>query len=159
MMRRILGIDPGLGRVGWGVIQKEGTKLTASAWGRIDTKTGAPLAERLALIADALKKLIARHKPSAVAVEELFFAKNTKTAITVSHARGAILLVAARHHLPVMEYTPLEVKQALTGYGRADKRQIQTMLKAIFHITIPASEDDAADALAIAYTAMVSRNL
>ena len=156
-MYKILGIDPGLARIGWGVVAKHGSIYTAIAWGRIETEKERSTAERLLSSIKKLEQLIARYKPTAMAVEELFFAKNVKTAISVAQMRGAILLTAARYHLPIFEYTPLEVKQALTGYGRADKRQIQMMLTALFKIRIPASQDDAADALAVAYTALVSQ--
>lgn len=152
----ILGIDPGVGRVGWGIIEKEGQKLRAIAWGRIDTPARTSLPTRLLRIVDAVKKLITKYKPGIIAVEELFFAKNAKTAIAVSHMRGAILVVGAEAHLPIVEYTPLQVKQAITGYGRAEKQQVQMMLRTIFKIHITPAEDDAADALAIAYTALVS---
>ncbi len=153
---RILGIDPGVGRVGWGVIEKEGQKLRAIAWGRIDTPVRTSLPSRLLHIVRAVKKLITQYKPAALAVEELFFAKNVKTAIAVSHMRGALLVVGQEKHLPIAEYTPLQVKQAVTGYGRAEKQQVQMMLRTIFKIHITPAEDDAADALAIAYTALVS---
>ncbi|MDO8581535.1 MAG: crossover junction endodeoxyribonuclease RuvC [bacterium] len=156
MVHRILGIDPGVGRVGWGVIEKETQKLRAVAWGRIDTPAHTALPARLSYIVHAVKKLIAKYTPGMIAVEEIFFAKNAKTAIAVSHMRGAILVLGEQSHLPIVEYTPLQVKQAVTGYGRAEKQQVQMMLRTIFKIRITASEDDAADALAIAYTAMVS---
>lgn len=153
---RILGIDPGVGRVGWGVIEKEDKGIRAIAWGRIETPAHTSLPSRLLYIVRAVEKLIIKYKPKVIAVEELFFAKNVKTAIAVSHMRGALLVLGAKAHLPMTEYTPLQVKQAVTGYGRAEKHQVQMMLQTIFKIRITSAEDDAADALAIAYTALVS---
>lgn len=153
---RILGIDPGLGRVGWGVIEKKEGHYIAIAWGTITTTSTTTLAERLNEGVKKIEQCINRYTPDAMGIEQLFFAKNTKTAMPVAHMRGAILLTAARHHLPIFEYTPLQVKQAVTGYGKAEKRQIQTMLRALLKVRILPSQDDAADALAIAYTTMVS---
>lgn len=155
---RILGIDPGVGRVGWGVIEKEGQTLRAIAWGRIDTPAHTPLPPRLLHIVRTVEKLIAKYAPTMIAVEELFFAKNAKTAIAVSHMRGAMMVVGVKAHLPIAEYTPLQVKQAVTGYGRAEKHQVQMMLRTIFKIHIAPAHDDAADALAVAYTALVSKS-
>lgn len=152
---RVLGIDPGVGRVGWGVLTKTVGHLHADAFGRIDTDKSLPLAKRLACIATELTALLRRHKPNIVAVEKLFFAKNVKTAMDVGHARGVILLIAAQQKKSVIEYTPMQVKQALTGYGNAEKRQVQHMVQSLLHIRLPASHDDTADALAIAYTALV----
>lgn len=157
-MLRILGIDPGVGRVGWGVLTKTDGRIHARAWGRIDTKKSLPLPDRLKSIATELHILIRRYKPKVVAVEKLFFAKNVKTAMDVGHARGVILLIAAQQKKIVVEYTPMQVKQALTGYGNAEKRQVQHMLTSLLRITIPKSHDDAADALAIAYTALVTQH-
>lgn len=156
MSIRILGIDPGVERIGWGVIEKKSQKTAAVAWGRIQTSARNTLAERIVSAMDDLDRIITQYKPDALGVEELFFANNMKTAMSVSHMRGAILLTGAKHHLPIHEYTPLEVKQTLTGFGRAEKRQIQAMIKALFGVALPPSQDDAADALAIAYTAMVN---
>jgi len=151
----ILGLDPGYATVGYGVIKKEGSKISAVAFGII--KTGAKMAfpKRLLEIAGGIDEIIKKYKPEMVAIEKLFFFKNQKTAIDVSQARGAMVLKVAEHHLPVKEFTPLEVKQAITGYGRADKRQMQEMVKVLFGLKTIPKPDDAADALAIAYTGAV----
>lgn len=147
----ILGLDPGYAILGYGVIKKEGSKISAVAFGVI--KTGAKLSfpKRLMELAEGMDEVIKKYKPEAVAIEKLFFFKNQKTAIDVGQARGAIVLKVAEHNLPIKEFTPLEVKQALTGYGRADKRQMQEMVKILFGLKTIPKPDDAADALAIAY--------
>jgi len=152
----ILGLDPGIERVGWGILRATKKELRALAWGRITTKKTTPFSKRLLAIAKELRVLIAQWKPECIAIEEIFFAKNLKTAIGVSHARGVLLLVSEEAHIPVVEFTPLQIKQTLTGYGRAEKHQIQVMLQTLMKIHIPRSDDDAADALAVAYTAFVT---
>lgn len=146
----ILGIDPGTATTGWGIIKKEGQKYTLLDFGHITTKAKTPLHDRLEIIFEELTQIIEKAKPDHVAVEELFFAANSKTAIAVGQARGVILLAGKKKGLSVFEYTPLEVKMALTGYGRADKNQIQQMVKALLSLSEIPKPDDAADALAIA---------
>ena len=150
MMERILGIDPGLATTGFGVLDVDKNITTAVTYGCITTLPGENSAARLLSINQDLKKIIAEYKPTVAACEELFFAANTKTALAVGQARGAILLTIGSFSLPVHEYTPLQVKQALTGYGRADKSQIQQMVKTLLHLNTIPTPDDAADALAIA---------
>lgn len=146
----ILGVDPGTATTGYGIIRKEGQKYEVIDYGCILTPAKTPLHDRLDTIFEELTAIIVRHNPDQVAVEELFFAANSKTAIAVGQARGVILLSAKKNGCAIYEYTPLEVKMALTGYGRADKRQIQAMVRALLSLTEIPKPDDAADALAIA---------
>lgn len=146
----ILGVDPGTATTGYGVIKKEGQKYSLVHYGCILTPAKTPLHDRLDTIYEELSVVIDDHKPDHMAVEELFFAANAKTAIAVGQARGVILLAGKKKNLSVFEYTPLEVKMALTGYGRADKNQIQQMVKALLALKDIPKPDDAADALAIA---------
>ena len=147
---KILGIDPGTATTGYGLIEKAGSKYTLIDYGVVLTPAKIELHHRLNSIFDELTEIIKRHQPDEVVVEELFFATNAKTAISVGAARGVILLAAQKQKVPIAEYTPLEVKMAITGYGKADKRQIQQMVKAILCLKEVPKPDDAADALAIA---------
>ena len=144
----ILGIDPGTARMGWGVINKE----TMIACGCLETRAGLTEEARLKTLFEQLSRLIKKFKPEAVAVEKLFFFKNQKTIISVAQSRGIALLAAAQNNLPVFSYTPLQIKQAVTGYGRADKNQVQQMIKSILKLKNIPKSDDAADALAVALT-------
>lgn len=153
-MIRILGIDPGFGRVGWGVVeQAKGREWQHVANGCIETKAGTEFIDRLAAIHDQVGQLIKKYNPSRVAVEEIFYFKNAKTVIEVAQARGVIILTAVEAGLPVDEFTPLQVKQAMTGYGRAEKGQMQKIVAMILGLKEKIKSDDAADALAIAMTA------
>jgi crossover junction endodeoxyribonuclease RuvC len=155
----ILGIDPGYGTVGFGVIESPGGgKMRPLEYGVIQTPKDDSLPKRLECIADGLKFIIEKYRPDAVAIEELFFQNNQKTAIAVAEARGAILLCVYENCKNLFEYTPMQIKQALTGYGKADKQQIQYMVKALLNLQSVPKPDDAADALAAAIThAQVSR--
>jgi len=146
----ILGVDPGTATTGYGLIKKEGQKFIAIDYGCILTPAKTPLHDRLETIFEELTEIIENHNPDHLAVEELFFASNAKTAISVGQARGVILLSGKKKKVSIFEYTPLEVKMALTGYGKADKKQIQAMVKAILGLSEIPKPDDAADALAIA---------
>lgn len=146
----ILGIDPGTARIGVGLVEYKNKKISVKNYDCLTTRLADTTAERLNDLFEQLTKFIKKHQPDAVAVEDLFFFKNVKTVIKVSQARGVILLAAKRQNLPVHEYTPLQVKQALTGYGRAEKRQIQQMVKTILGLKEIPRPDDAADALAVA---------
>lgn len=148
----ILGIDPGLADTGFGVIAKQGssTNMEAIDFGHIKTKAGVPDEKRLLEIYISLNKIIKKYQPDIMAVEKLFFAKNVKTAMAVSQARGVIILAAGKNKLELVEPTPLQVKQAVTGYGRADKNQIKAMVKIILKLSSEPKSDDAADALAVA---------
>lgn len=149
---RILGIDPGLATVGWGVIDVERGKPKVVSYGAIITPKDKRLPERLKIIEEDLKYLISKFKPDEIALEELFFNTNITTGINVAHARGVILLTATKECGKLYEYTPLQIKQALTGYGRAEKRQIQEMTKTFLGLEKIPKPDDAADALAVALT-------
>ena len=146
----ILGIDPGYGTIGYGVIEKNGSKITPVDYGVIQTPKDESIATRLAMIYDSLNILIKKYKPDEIAVEELFFNTNITTGIKVAQARGVILLCAVRECGRLFEYTPLRVKQSLTGNGRADKKQVQYMVKMMLNLKTEPRPDDAADALAIA---------
>lgn len=155
----ILGLDPGTATTGYGVIQFEGNKLTHIEHGCIQTPAKMPLPERLNQIAQELKQIIAAHRPTMVGVEDLFFYNNVTTAIAVAQARGVMLQIAAENKLAVFNYTPLQVKQAVTGYGQADKKQVQKMITLILGLPDLPTPDDAADGLAIAITCAHSHNL
>ena len=146
----VLGIDPGTARTGYGIVAREGSRLTPIDYGCLETVADRPLAARLLLIHEGVDDLIATHHPQAVAVERVFFNKNVQTAFAVGQARGVILLAAAQHALPVFEYGPHEVKIAVTGYGRAETAQVQKMVQALLGLASLPRPDDAADALAIA---------
>lgn len=155
-MERILGIDPGFGRVGFGVIEKKGGDWAHVVHGLIETSPKKTFVDRIVEIHEELQKLIQEFRPQRAAIEELFFAKNVTTAIQVAQARGAILLTLVEAGISVDEFTPLQVKQALTGYGRAEKGQIQKMVIMSLHLKEKKLQDDAADALAIALTGAMS---
>lgn len=146
----ILGIDPGIATVGFGVIQAEGTKTIPVRYGVISTPAGMRLAQRLSLIYNDMCMLIDTFKPDVIAIEELFFNTNLKTGISVAHGRGVVLLAGEEKGVPMYEYTPLQVKQAITGYGRADKKQMMAMVTRLLDLKAVPKPDDAADALAIA---------
>ncbi|WKZ28670.1 MAG: crossover junction endodeoxyribonuclease RuvC [Patescibacteria group bacterium] len=152
----VLGIDPGTARLGYGVLRKDGTKLTHLTHGCLETPKGMPQPERLSYLHDALNALISEHQPVHVGVEKLFFQKNVKTAMTVSEARGVVLLAMQGSGMAISEFTPMQIKVAVTGYGGADKRQVQEMVKRLLSLKEIPKPDDAADALAIAYCAAVS---
>jgi len=145
----ILGIDPGTAATGFGIIKKN-AKLKPVEYGCIKTATSLTTAERLKELHNQLNLLIKKHKPDMVAVEDIFFFKNLKTAVKVSQARGVILLTAAKSKIPIFECTPLQVKQATTSYGRAEKIQVQKMVKTLLNLKEIPKPDDAADALAVA---------
>lgn len=149
---RILGIDPGTGIVGFGVIDADGMKKTMVDAGVIRTPAHQPPHERLLTIFNEITEIIAFNKPQVMVVEQLFFAKNVTTAMTVSQARGVILLAGEQAGLRLIEFTPLQIKQALTGYGKADKKQVQEMVKLQLKLTEVPKPDDCADALAAALT-------
>jgi len=149
---KILGIDPGTGRVGWGVVAHEKSIDTLIEYGCFETTVNSQLSERLHKIYVFIKELIKKYKPDALAVESLFFATNVKTAFDVGAARGVILLAGEESKIPIFQYTPLQIKSSLTGYGKAEKNQIQFMVTKILHLKEIPRPDDAADAVAIALT-------
>lgn len=146
----ILGIDPGTALAGYGLITYDQGVLNAVEYGVVKTPPSMELAHRLLRIHEGIAELIKKHQPDAMAVEELFFNQNAKTFFAVSQSRGAVILTAAQCGLEVFEYTPLQVKQAVVGYGRAEKKQVQEMVKRILGMDHIVKPDDAADALAVA---------
>lgn len=165
---KILGIDPGIGRMGYGIIEKKSGKETFVAAGLIETPANLLHADRLLMLAGHLEEIIARHKPDVAAIESLFFAKNAKTAFAVAEARGVVLLLCKKAGITIKEYTPLQVKIALTGYGRAEKIQVAAMTKKLLAIQARPhgagpdggpqnlTQDDALDALALCLTCAAS---
>ena len=149
---RIIGIDPGTGILGFGVVEVNGGKTRLVTAGVIRTPAHTPLDERLVEIYDGLKEIIDETRPQEMSIEKLFFAQNVTTAISVSHARGVAMLAGKKAGLTIHEYTPLQIKQTLTGYGRADKKQMQEMVRLHLNLTSIPKPDDAADALATAIT-------
>lgn len=147
---RILGIDPGVAIVGFGLIESDRGTLRMLQYGAITTPAGLPLAARLAQINRDIEELIGTFRPDEISVEELFFSKNITTGIAVAHARGVILCAAEKKKIPIYEYTPMQVKQAVAGYGLADKKQVMDMTRRLLKLKSVPRPDDAADALAIA---------
>ncbi len=147
---RILGIDPGYAIVGYGVVEYEKNKFYPLEFGAITTKAGDEFEERLKQVYTSLDEVIKRVKPQALSIEQLFFTTNQKTVIQVAQARGVILLCAKLNNIPVFEYTPLQVKQSVAGYGKALKKQVQEMVKIILRLEKAPKPDDTADALALA---------
>lgn len=146
----ILGIDPGYAIVGYGVLDYDGNKFKVIEYGAITTDASMDMFDRLKSIYDDLNTVIHRTKPDFMAIEELFFNNNQKTAINVAQARGVLLLAAMNNNIKIAEYTPLQVKQAVAGYGRADKNQVQQMVKLLLGLESVPKPDDTADAVAIA---------
>ena len=149
---RILGIDPGFGTIGFGIIEKTNSAISVVDYGVISTPKEMEFAERLSVVADSIKGLISTHAPDEIAIEQLFFSANISTGIPVAQARGVILLECFRSGKPTYEYNPLHIKQAITGQARAQKTQMQQMVALILGLAKPPRPDDAADALAIAIT-------
>lgn len=153
----ILGLDPGYAAMGYGVIAIKKKELSYIACDTITTSAGLPLGQRLLTIADALKEIIKKYKPDLVSVEKIFFFKNAKTVIEVAQARGVVLVEVARYGLPLIEYTPMEIKQNLTSYGHASKQQVERMVKVLLRNSRLPAKDDAIDALAVAICAAAHR--
>ena len=147
---RILGIDPGYAIMGWGIIDKKGSSFVPVAYGSIETEKETPMPERLKHLYDSLMEIIAEYEPEEVGIEELYFNNNAKTAIFVGQARGVALLACTNSGVDIFEYTPLQIKTAMTGFGRAEKKQIQAMVKKILNLDSVPKPDDTADALAAA---------
>lgn len=154
----VLGIDPGVACVGWGIVKGKKDQLTVGPYGCIRTNKNLLPEKRLSQIYHETKKIIQKNHPDLVAVEQLFFYKNVKTAISVSQARGVILLAVDQSNTPLREFTPLQTKQAISGYGRADKLQIQKMIKILLKLKKLPKPDDTADALAAAICCLVTKN-
>lgn len=157
-LHKILGIDPGTRITGYGIVVDQKGNLTAIAWGAIKTDTNASMPARLKQIADGLRDVIEKYNPDEVSLEECFFAKDAKSALKLGQARGAIMLVAEEAGLEVSEYSPLKIKQTVTGYGQADKTQVGVMVKSILNLSENITPQDASDALAIAITHSAHRN-
>lgn len=149
----ILGIDPGTARCGWGVVRKNQKDLELIAYGCIETSKDLSIGKRLNIIQKELKKIIKRYKPKKIGLESLFFFKNQKTAMKVAQAHGVIVLTVAQEKIPIIELTPLQVKQGIVGYGRAEKIQVQKMIQRLLRLKEMPKPDDAADALAVAICA------
>ena len=147
---RILGLDPGIAIVGFGAIEAEAGRFRSLTYGAIRTEAGLPLSQRLEIIYNDMLQLLEATAPEAVAIEELFFNTNITTGISVAHGRGILLLACRQKQIPIYEYTPLQVKQSVVGYGRAEKRQVMEMVRRMLNLTEVPKPDDAADALAIA---------
>ena len=147
---RILGIDPGVATIGFGLIEADRANVRLLQYGVITTPAGLPLSNRLYQISQDMSQLLEQFKPQEMAVEELFFSKNITTGIAVAHGRGVILCTAERCGIPLHEYTPSQVKLAVTGYGKAEKRQVMDMTKRLLGLNAVPKPDDAADAVAIA---------
>ena len=160
---RILGIDPGYAIVGWGAVDYQGSRFSCLGYGAVTTPAGMDFPQRLEQIYVGVENLFETYKPEALAIEQLFFTNNKTTGIAVAEARGVILLCAARHNIPIFEYTPMQVKQSVVGYGKATKLQVMDMTKRLLHLQAVPRPDDAADALALALcharsaTSMLSR--
>jgi crossover junction endodeoxyribonuclease RuvC len=147
---KIIGIDPGIAIVGYSVLTRRGNKLHPIDYGSIETPAGMPVPKRLKEVYDASKHLFQLHQPDVIAIEKLFFNRNVTNAFTVSAARGVIMLAAEESKIPITEYTPLQVKMAVTGFGKAEKSQVQKMVQRLLHLPAIPKPDDVADALAIA---------
>jgi len=145
-----LGIDPGLATTGWGVIKKVNQKIEVVDWGIIKTNKTTEFPKRLVQISQDIQELINEYQPDKAGVEELFFCNNAKTAFFVGQARGVVMMELAKKKIPITELTPLQVKQSISGYGKADKKQVQQMVKAVLKLKVIPKPDDAADALALA---------
>lgn len=147
---KILGIDPGFAIMGYGIIEVDGNHFKTGSYGALTTPVHMSMTDRLKYIYQGLTEVIRQHQPDVAAIEELFFNKNTKTALLVGQARGVSIVACANMNIEIYEYTPLQVKQALVGYGRAEKKQIQIMVKHILNLKEIPKPDDTADALAVA---------
>ena len=148
---RILGIDPGFATIGFGLVEAQRAQVHMVTYGAITTPAGLPLSRRLLQIGEDMEELIGQLKPDVISIEELFFNTNLTTGISVAHGRGVILLAAEQLGVPIFEYTPMQVKLAVTGYGKADKKQVMQMTQRLLHLAKLPRPDDAADALAIAF--------
>ena len=147
-----LGIDPGYALMGWGVVESEGSRMRLVAYGCIETRAGVPMQDRLRTLQLGIRDLLSIYKPDDVAFEELFFARNVTTALMVGAARGAAIIAAAEYTENLYEYTPMQIKQAVTGYGKADKKQVQQIVKLLLNMDEVPRPDAAADAIACAIT-------
>lgn len=148
----IIGIDPGIAIVGFGIIEQKGSQLIPIQYGSIQTKAGVATPTRLKQVYEAMVELLEKYQPDVMGIEKLFFNRNVTTAFTVGQARGVIILAAEQAGIPIHEYTPLQIKQAVTGYGKAEKKQIQEMVRMLLSLQKNPKPDDVADALGVAIT-------
>lgn len=155
---RILGIDPGLERTGWGLVVRKGRDFAAEDYGLITASKDLSFSRRLLTIYDEVVKLLTKHSPEVLGLEELFFAKNAKTALAVGHARGVCVLAAAKAEIPLVEVTPLQVKSSVVGYGNATKEQVASMITQLLGLQRTPRPDDVCDALGVAVTAGMKRS-
>jgi crossover junction endodeoxyribonuclease RuvC len=155
---KVFGIDPGSRRTGYGCVDSDGSRHRLIACGTITAPRDASLPNKLRAIHDRLDALIAKHRPDCVAVEDVFYARNVRSALVLGHARGVALLAATRAGVPVVTYTPAEIKHAVVGYGRAEKRQVQGMVRLLLGLDAPLSPHDVADALAVAICHLHNRS-
>jgi len=155
----VLGIDPGYALMGWGVVEAEGSRMRLVNYGCVETKAGVPMQDRLRTLQLGVRDLLGIYRPDDVAFEELFFARNVTTALMVGAARGAAIIAAAEYTRNLYEYTPMQIKQAVTGYGKADKKQVQQMVKMLLKLDQIPKPDDAADAIACAITHCQAGNM
>lgn len=158
-MTKVIGIDPGTATTGWAILEEKNGKISAVAFGHISTSKNNTEEHRLLEISEDIDSIIKKHRPTEASVEKLFFFKNQKTIIQVGQSRGALLLTLAQKGVKVASYTPLQVKQAMTGYGRAEKQQVQLMAKSILNLKSLPKPDDVADAIAVALCHLNSRKL
>ena len=156
---KVFGIDPGSARTGYGCVESDGSRHRLVACGAIGIRASHPFPEKLRIIHLELGALIAQHHPDCVAIENLFHAVNVKTALILGHARGVAMLAAVEAGVPIFEYTPAEVKQSVVGYGRAEKRQVQSMIQLLLGLAAPTATFDASDALAVAICHLHKMNL
>jgi len=154
---RVLGLDPGTATTGWAILEEKGGKMQALAYGHISTKAKTPESKRLLEISTDLNKIIDKYEPTEAGIEKIFFFKNQKTIIQIGQARGSLLLTLEQKNVRIFGYTPLQVKQAVTGYGKAEKKQVQLMVKEILKLKTIPTPDDTADAIAIAICHLSSR--
>ncbi len=149
---KVLGIDPGTGRTGWAIVGRDGGSNRLIECGCLETKAHTPLPDRLYKIYQKINALIEKHEPSEAAIEKIFFSKNVKTAMSVGHARGVVLLACKLSNIDIFSYAPSQIKSSVTGYGNAPKKQVQEMVKSILNLEEVPKPDDAADAVAVALT-------
>ena len=156
ILMKVIGIDPGYGRVGWAVLKGDTSEQKLIEYGCLETNPSHLLSRRLTQIYDFVLELIKKHKPNEAAVEELYYFKNAKTVMGVGQARGAIIVAFTGRKIPVFDYTPLQIKSSVAGYGKAEKIQVQKMVKTLLHLKELPVQDDAADACAVALTHLFS---
>jgi crossover junction endodeoxyribonuclease RuvC len=156
---RVLGIDPGTATTGWAIVEERNGTLCPLAYGHISTNKGEPEEKRLLEISNDLEKIVKKFHPQEAAIEKIFYFKNQKTVIAVAQSRGSVLLTLAKKNIKISSYTPLQIKQALTSYGRAEKKQVQLMVKKILKLKNIPKPDDTADAIAVAVCHIHSKKL